>query len=202
MPLHEQTRVVASPVATSPARTLIEELDVVLKSSLNLALRIVLDPGLPSFGNQPAGNKVVIVSIELILAPTLSFEAIQEQGALKNLRAERTGAAGHAGGPTIDSMCRRDFEVASLNVGSPEPIETKCIKRSRANSLDSLVGSNSANLRIFERSEQPGQNCAWPRDIVVCHDDDGSLDLGDRLADLNSLICNRHVECADIRRLQ
>jgi hypothetical protein len=47
MSLSEKTSVVASPVAAGPAGTLIQELDVVLESRLDLALLVILDPGLP-----------------------------------------------------------------------------------------------------------------------------------------------------------
>lgn len=104
MSFNEQTGVVTSPVATSPARTLIEKLDVVLKSGLDLALGVVLDPCFPSIRNQPPRDKVVIISVELVLTPSLSLEAIQEQGILQDFGAEGTGASGHAGGSTIDSM--------------------------------------------------------------------------------------------------
>ena len=47
MSLSDETSVVATPVASSPAGTLVQELDVVLKSCLNLAFPVVLDPSLP-----------------------------------------------------------------------------------------------------------------------------------------------------------
>lgn len=96
MSLDDHTRVIASPIATSPTRALIEKFDVVLQRSLDLALRIVLDPCLPSVRHQPPSDKVIIVGVELVLTPSLSLEAIQEQGALENLGSEGTGASGHA----------------------------------------------------------------------------------------------------------
>jgi hypothetical protein len=47
MSLRNETSVVATPVASSPTGTLVQELDVVLKSCLNLAFPVVLDPSLP-----------------------------------------------------------------------------------------------------------------------------------------------------------
>ena len=47
MSLSDETSVVATPVASSPTRTLVQELDVVLKSGLNFAFPVVLDPSLP-----------------------------------------------------------------------------------------------------------------------------------------------------------
>lgn len=93
MSLSDKAGVVASPVATGPAGTLIQELDVVLQGRLDLALLVILNPGLPLVGNQPPGHKVVIIGIELKLAPALSLEAMEEQGALKDFRSEGTGAS-------------------------------------------------------------------------------------------------------------
>ena len=47
MSLSEETGIVASPVASRPTRALIQELDVVLESRLDLAFPIVLDPSFP-----------------------------------------------------------------------------------------------------------------------------------------------------------
>lgn len=82
MPLSNKAGEVASPIATSPARTLIQELGIVLQGRLDLALPVVLDPGLPLVRDQPPSHKVVVVGMELEFTPALSLEAMEEQGVL------------------------------------------------------------------------------------------------------------------------
>lgn len=190
MSLSDETGVVAAPIASGPSRTLIQELDVVLKSCLNLTLHVVLNPGLPSIGYQPASNKIVVIGIELKPPPTFSLETIQEQGTLQDLRSECTSAARHAGSATIKSMCSRDLKVAPLDVCCTKPVVQNIAKWAVSNSLDALTWSNTSYTAVLKRSKKPGKDCSWPRDIVVCHNDDGSFDLWDCFADLNPLICN------------
>lgn len=47
MSLSDETSVVATPVASGPTGTLVQELDVVLQSGLDFAFPVVLDPSLP-----------------------------------------------------------------------------------------------------------------------------------------------------------
>lgn len=51
MSLSNETGVVAPPVASGPAGTLIQELDVVLEGCLDLALLVILNPSLPLIGD-------------------------------------------------------------------------------------------------------------------------------------------------------
>lgn len=198
MSLSNKTGVVASPVATSPSRTLVQELDIIFQGRLDLALHVVLNPSLPSIGNQPTCDKVVIVSIELELTPTFSLETIQKQWALQDLGSECTSTTRHAGGSTIKSMCCRDLKVASLNIGCAEPVVQHIANWTVSDSLDPLTRTNSSHSTIFEGREKPGQDGSWPRDIVVCHDDDRSFDLGDSLTDLNALVGNGNLESSDV----
>ena len=85
MSLGEKTRIIASPIAASPSRTLVQELDIVLKCRLNLALLLVLDPSLPLIRDQPPRHKVIIIRIELEFPPAFSLEPFKEQRTLKNL---------------------------------------------------------------------------------------------------------------------
>lgn len=93
MLLGYQTSVVTSPIAASPTGTLVKELDVVLKRRLNLAFLVVLNPGLPLICNQPSRDKIIVIGIELELAPSFSFESIKKQGTLQNLRAKGTSTS-------------------------------------------------------------------------------------------------------------
>lgn len=99
-------------------------------------------------------------------------------------------------------MSGRDFKVASLNVSRSEPIITKLDDCAGLKSFHSLTRADTTHLRIFKRCQKPGQDGAGPRDIIVCHDNDGSLHLWNRLADLDPLVCDRDMEDSDICRLQ
>lgn len=200
--LCDEASIIASPVAACPSGTLVQELDVVLKGCLNLGLPVVLNPCLPLLRDQPASHEIIVVRIELILTPALSLEAFQEQRALQNIGAKGARAARHAGGPSINPVGCRDLEVSSLNVCSPQPVVNSGHNRTRSDSLDSLTRANASDFRIFEWSQQPGQNCARPRDIVVCHDYDGRLDLRDGFADLDPLVCNWDLKNSNIGGLE
>lgn len=78
MSLSDKAGEVASPIATGPARTLIQKLDIVLKGRLDLTLFVVLNPGFPLVRDQPPSHKVVIVGIELEFSPALSLETMEE----------------------------------------------------------------------------------------------------------------------------
>lgn len=202
MSLGEEAGIVAPPVAARPPRALEQELGVVLERRLDLTLAVVLDPRLPPVRDQPAGDEVVVVRVQLELAPALRLEAVQEQGALQDLRSEGAGPARHARGAAINPVSGRDLEVASLDVGRAQPIVDPCRNRPGPDSLDALTGTNTPYSRILERGQEPGQDRAWPRDIVVRHDGDGGLDAGDGLADLDALIRDGGVEDADVGRLE
>ncbi len=93
---------VAPPVASRPAQALVEKLGVRLQGCLDFALGVILDPGPPSFGDQPPGKKVVIVSVEYILTPFFVLKAIQKVVALQNLGPVGAGTARHTRSSTID----------------------------------------------------------------------------------------------------
>jgi hypothetical protein len=153
-------------------------------------------------GDQPSSDKVVVVRIKLKFAPPLSLKAIEEQGTLQDFRPEGARAPGHARCATIDTVSRRDFEIPSLNVCPTQPIEASGQKRSRSYPLDTLAGANATNLEVLERCQKPGKDCFGPRDIVVCHDDERRLDLGNSFTDLNPLIRNGNLENSDVRDFQ
>lgn len=96
-------------------------------------------------------------------------------------------------------MGGRDLKVTSLNVRSAQPIVHDVGDWARSYSLDSLTWANASNFAILKGGEEPGENGSWPRDIVVGHDDDGCFHLWDRLANLDPLVCNGHLEYLDIR---
>lgn len=199
MSLRVKTRKIATPVAASPARTLIQEFVIVLQGGLDFALWVVLNPCFPAIGHQPASDEVIIIGIELETAPPFGLETIQEQRILQDFAAECTCASRHTRSSPINAMSCGNLEVASLDVCSPKPIVLQSTKRSALKTLDSLAWPYTTNFRLLERSQKPGQYHTWPRDIVVRHDDDRGLHPGDGFADLNTLVCDWDMEDADIR---
>ena len=138
----------------------------------------------------------------MVLSPTFSLEAFEEQRALQNLRSEDAGTTRHARCSAVNVMSRRDLKVSSLNVGRTQPVINTIHDRTGSDSLDPLTRANPTDLALLERGQKPGKNCSWPRDIVVCHHSHGSLDFWDGFADLNALVCNRNMEHAEIGGLQ
>jgi hypothetical protein len=202
VPLGEEAGIVAPPVAARPPRALEQELGVVLERRLDLTLAVVLDPRLPPVRDQPPGDEVVVIRVQLELAPALRLEAVQEQGALEDLGSEGAGPARHARGAAINAVGGRDLEVPPLDVGRAQPVVDAGRHGSRPDALDPLTGTNPPDPRILERGQEPGQDRARPRDIVVGHDGDGGLDPGDGLAHLDALIRDGGVEDADVGRLE
>ena len=96
MSLRAQAGVIGPPVAPSPTRTLVQELDIILQRGFELTFLVVLDPSLPLMGHEPAGDKVIVVRIELELGPSLSLKTVKEQGTLQDLGPEGARASGHA----------------------------------------------------------------------------------------------------------
>lgn len=74
--LSDKAGPVTAPVATSPSRALVKELGTVLEGGLELTLLLVLNPGLPLVADEPAGDKIIIVSVEDVFAPFLRLEAL------------------------------------------------------------------------------------------------------------------------------
>jgi hypothetical protein len=103
--------------------------------------------------HQPPSDKVIIISIELELAPTLSLKTIEEQVVMQDLGPERAGASGHAGCATINVVGRGDLKVTALNVCSSQPIEDELGDGPRSDSLDPLTGAYTTNLCAFEGSQ-------------------------------------------------
>lgn len=198
MPLLDQAGPVASPVATRPAGALIQELGAVLQSCLNLAFALILDPSLPLVAHQPSRDKVVVVSIQDPLSPLLRLEAIEEVVALEDGRSVRSSAAGHARCAAIHVVRGRDLKVAALNVCGAEPVPDAHRPRGRPLTLDSLTGTNAAHLGVLEGGQDPGHQRRRPRDIVVGHDGNGSLNAGQSLADLEALVGNGRVHDTDL----
>jgi len=91
----EQAGQVTPPIASCPAKALVQELSVVLQCGLDFAFWVVLHVCLPTMRNHPAGDEVVIISIELILAkpPFLVREAARELFGLQDVRTVGYSAA-------------------------------------------------------------------------------------------------------------
>jgi hypothetical protein len=113
---------VASPIASSPTRTLVQKLGAVFQCRLNLTLLLILNPCLPLVAHQPTSHKVVVVSVQNPLSPLLVLETVEKIVTRENFRAVGTGAARHAGSAAVDVVGGRDFKVATLNVSSTQPV--------------------------------------------------------------------------------
>lgn len=179
---------VAAPIAASPAGALVQELGAVLESGLKLTLALVLDPGLPLVADEPAGDEVVVVSVQDVLAPLLSLEALEEVVAGEDLGTVGAGSARHAGSAAIDIVGGGDLEVATLNVSSAEPVVDASGPVTLPDALNSLAGADTTDLGVLEGSENPGHQSRRPGDIVVSHDGDLGGYLGKSLADLEALV--------------
>ena len=96
MPLHAHASNVASPIAASPAKALLQELDVAFQLRRHLCFLVVLERYLLMVGNQPTGDEIVIIGIELVVpspAPDLVREAGNEAVLADNLRSIRNRPA-------------------------------------------------------------------------------------------------------------
>lgn len=198
MPLLDQAGPVASPVAARPAGALVEELGAVLQRRLNLALALVLDPGLPLVADEPARDKVVVVSVQDPLPPLFRLEAVEEVMALEDVGAVGAGAARHARGAAVHVVRGRDLKVAALNVGGAEPVPDADGPGRRPLALDPLAGADAAHLGVLKGGQDPGHQRRRPGHVVVSHDGDGRLDAGQGLADLQALVGNGRVHDADL----
>lgn len=196
--LADHARPVATPVAPGPSGALVQKLDPVLKGGFNLALPVVLDPGLPLVTHQPPGDEVVIVGIQNPGSPFLIPKTMEELVASKNLRPVGSSASRHARSAAVDVVSCRDFKVTSLNVSCTKPVPDLGRPWSIPLTAYSLAGSDAANLGVFEGGQDPRHQGRRPSDIVVCHDGEGSVDLGKSLADLESLVGNRCGEDSDV----
>lgn len=159
---------------------------------------LVLNPGLPLVADQPASDEVVIVSVEDVLAPLLSLEALEEVVAGENLGSVSAGASRHAGSAAVDVVGGGDLEVATLNVGRTKPVEDTSGPVALPDALNSLAGADTTDLGVLEGSENPGHEGRGPGNIVVGHDGDLGGNLGKSLADLETLVRDRSGEDLDI----
>jgi hypothetical protein len=96
MSLRDETGPVASPVAASPTRALVEEFVTILEGSLQLTFRLVLDPCLPLMADQPAGNEVVVIGVENPLPPFFILKSVEEVMTREDFRAISACPARHA----------------------------------------------------------------------------------------------------------
>lgn len=186
--LLEKTGIVASPVASCPAGALVEKLHASLQGGLDLALGFVLNPGVPLVADEPSSHKVVIIGIEGVLLPSLVLEAVQECLALQNLGPVGASAAGHARSSSVHLVGSRDLKVASLNVRCAEPVPALLDPGAVAFSADTLAGADSANLLVLKGGQNPGHQSRGPGNIVIGHDDNAGVDLGQSLAYLQALV--------------
>lgn len=61
-----------------------------------------------------------------------------------------------------------------------------------------MAGTDATDLRIFKWSQNPGHECRRPSHVVVGHDCNRSLDLGQGFTNLKTLIGNGGIENPDL----
>lgn len=181
---------VTPPITSRPPQTLLQKVRIILQRRLNLTLLVVLDPRLVLMRNQPPRHKVVVIRVQLVLPPPLRLEAVQEQRILQNLGAKGTCASRHTTRSTVHVVRRGNLKVSPLNVDGPEKIPYPCHPGSGSQPLHTLTGTYSTHFRILKRCQQPWKNCARPRHIIVGQYHNLRLHHGDRLADLQTFVCD------------
>lgn len=184
MPLHEQTRQVASPVAANPSQALFQILGTVLESCLNLGCFVVLHGNLPAVCVHPSGDEIVVVGIELVGSPCLVGEAKSERFILQDLCTVGYGSSRKTGQSSVNMKTCGAVKVASLEIeGAQEtPQGGLCW------SHEALRCSNSAHFLVLERCKHPLKDCSRPDYIVVGKYCDLCRDLRDCLAHLPALV--------------
>ena len=140
--------------------------------------------------DEPSRHKVVVVSIENVVSPLLPLETVEELGALQNLGPVSSGAPRHARCAAIHVVRGRDLKVAALDVSGAQPVENARLEIGVPLAADSLACSHTTDLRILKGRQNPGQQCLWPFDVIVCHDGDGCPDMRECSTHLHPLVCN------------
>lgn len=197
MPLAREAGPVAAPVAARPPGALIQKLGAVLQSRLELAFALVLNPSLPLVADEPARDKVVVVGVENPLPPFFVLKAVQEVVALQNLRSIGACATRHARSTAVHVVRGRDLKVATLNIRRAEPVPQATRQRRVPFATNTLVCADTPHLGILKWSKNPWHESRGPGHIVVRHDGNGSLDMGQGLADLKALVGNGSIEDAN-----
>ena len=190
MPLVEQARQVTSPIAPCPSKALVQELSIVLQCCLDFAFRMVLHIRLPTMRNHPAGDEIVVIRVELILAepPFLIGEASCELLILQNVRTIGDCTTRHARYPAIHVRSCSTVEIPSFEIQSAEEAIDSLRESWTKCSSKSLACHNSTKLLILKGSKHPQEGLAGPGDIVVRKDDDPGPDFRYSTCHLTPLI--------------
>lgn len=93
---------VGSPVATNPAKALVEILGTILERGLYLGLFVVLHTNVPIVCVKPPSDEVVIVGVELACSPSFVGEVMRESILLEDATPISHGASGEAGKSAVD----------------------------------------------------------------------------------------------------
>lgn len=186
----EQTGEVAAPVATSPAKALLQELRIVLQSCLDLAFRVILHVYLVLVVDEPASDEIVIVSVELILIkpPLFVGESVRKVDVLENAGTVGTGATRNAGHATVHVAGSSTVEVTAFEVeGTEETIDT--LAESWVLSPAKTLACNDAAIDLgLERRQDPLQQLDGPVDIIISKDDDLGPNFWNGTSHLASLV--------------
>ena len=192
----KHTGKIAPPIAACPPQTLLQELWVVFQGGKDFALRVILHVRLVVMRDQPAGQEIVVVSIELVLAepPLFICEAISEFDVLQDARPIGAGATRQAGHASIYVSRCSTIKIATLQIQCSQEAVDALGESGVLCSSQTLACDYASILLVLEWRQHPLKGSARPRDIVVSKDCDLGGDLGDGSGHLTSLVCvfDRH----------
>lgn len=113
MPLCEQRAQVGTPCISCPPQDLLQKAPIGLHCAKQLGLLAALHVRRPSVADHPAGEKLVVARVELVLPhPVVVREAVQERRVLQDDCAICGGAARQARDAAVNVRRRRDLNVA------------------------------------------------------------------------------------------
>lgn len=150
--------------------------------------------------DEPSRHEIVVVGIECIFLPSFVLETFQEIRALQNFSPVGTSPARHARGAAINVVSRRDLEITTLNVCCSKPVPAFSRPVPTSVSPYPLTGANTPDLGVVEWGKNPRHQRRRPSDIVICHDDDTCLDMGQCFTDLEALVGNTAAQHSDVPR--
>lgn len=134
---------------------------------------ILLDPNLPSLGEQPARDECVIACIEQITAPPVIMrKLIKECGVLQDRSPISGRASREALHPAIEVVSACDAPITPAEAARREPFPDRVM--GVCGEACALEGSDAADLRAFEAGEDERHEFGRPEDVVVGEDYDGA----------------------------
>ena len=169
-PLGETTQV-TPPVAPGPAKTLLQVLWALLKCCLYQRLRVVLKRDSPPFLDYPPCYKVVVICIKFPPLPGLVAETFKELFVFYNAGTVGDSSSREARHGPIYMVHCCTVEISSFEIKRSKEAPNALAPVPSIVALETLAGSNSANLRLcFEWSNHPLKDSRRPIHVIICKD--------------------------------